>query len=393
MVGMVARVALTFGLLLATSSSQEKGTDSSSTRPPLPRPAAVERIAGIPGFHSLSTVVFPSAPERPHVLDATYVFPERVRLWLGVEAGAATSRQLQYRFGASVFEVPDRSAESRELEGAARDSLLRSMELRRAWMMWPDGFRWTSEGSQRTADLGALGKLRARVASGNDTRPTELASLDPAGAVDVELKDVRWREENARFWPASAEIWHAGALAWREKIDSIDTHGVFVDAYFVPADRRADAAPPKSSPDAIQVRELPEYCAKRVEFAAGITWDLARTEEARIRREIAAELKPRGLELEGRVTIDVTAEGVPRACLVRLASVPAELPPGFIKTPAREGLAQLVTSFSEVTPARLASVRASAPAGRPTEAAYVRFPVSDEPPTQVLIVVPLALKN
>lgn len=397
MVGMVARAALAFGLLFAGLSfghtSQEKGADSSSTRRPVVPPAPVERVAGITGFHSRSTVVFASAPERPHVLDATYVFPERVRLWLGIEAATETSRQLQYRFGASAFEVPDRSAESRELEGAARDSLLRYIELRRAWMMWPDGFQWTNEGSQRTADLGPLGKLRARLASERDDRPAEFASLDATGVVEHELKELTWRAVNTRTWPASADVWHAGTLAWREKIESIDTQGVFVDAYFVPADRRTNAAPPKPSPDAIQVRELPEYCAKRVEFAAGISWEVARSEEARIRREIAAEAKARGLELEGRVTIDVTPEGQPRACLVRLASVPADAPLGFVTTPARQGIAQLVTSFGEVTATRLTSIRAAAPPGRRAEPAYVRFPVDDDPPTQVLIVVPLAPKN
>jgi hypothetical protein len=272
-------------------------------------------------------------------------------------------------------------------------SLLRYVELRRAWMMWPDGFHWTSEGSQRTADLGSLGKLRARLASDGDARPAEFASLDTAGVVEHVLKELTWRELKTRTWPASADVWHAGKLAWHEKIDSIDTQGVFVDAYFVPADRRTNAAPPNPSPDAIQVRELPEYCAKRVEFTEGISWEVARSEEARIRREIAAEVKSRGLELEGRVTIDVSPEGQPRACLIRLASIPADAPPGFVTTPARQGVAQLVTSFGEVTTARLTSIRAAAPPGRRADPAYVRFPVGDEPPTQVLIVVPLAAKN
>ncbi len=397
MVVMVARAALAIALLLAGPSfgqaSQEKGADSSSNRRIVVPPAPVERVAGINGFHSRSTVVFVSAPERPHVLDATYVFPERVRLWLGIEAAAETSRQLQYRFGASAFEVPDRSAESRELEGAARDSLLRYIELRRAWMMWPDGFQWTNDGPERTADLGALGKLRARIASDGGARPAELASLDPTGVVEHALKELTWREVNTRTWPASADVWHAGTLAWREKIESVDTQGVFVDAYFMPADRRTNAAPPKPSPDAIQVRELPEYCAMRVEFTKGIAWDVARSEEARIRREISAEVKSRGLELEGRVTIDVTPEGQPRACLIRLASIPTDVPPGFATTPARQGVAQLVTSFGEVTTERLTSIRAAAPPGKHADPAYVRFPVGDGPPTQVLIVVPLAPKN
>jgi hypothetical protein len=195
------------------------------------------------------------------------------------------------------------------------------------------------------------------------------------------------------MWPDSAEVWHSGTLAWRERLDTVDTQGVFVDEYFVPADRRADTSPPKSSPDAIQVRDLPEFCAKRIELPAGISWEDARKEELRLRRDVAAELKPRGLELEGRVTIEMAADGSPRACLVRLGAVPSDVPAGFAVTPARQGVAQLVTSLDQVTSSRVAAVRAAAPAGSRTAVAYVRFPLGDAPPTQVLIIVPLDAKN
>ena len=104
-------------------------------------------------------------------------------------------------------------------------------------------------------------------------------------------------------------------------------------------------------------------------------------------------LRPSGLELEGRATIEVSADGQPRACLVRLATVPAESPQGFATIPARQGVAQLVGSFEELNAARLASVRAGVPPGRLAGPAYVRFPIDADPPPQVLIIVPLAAKD
>lgn len=397
MVGMVAPSALALGVLLFASpvgrTLQEKGREPGPARnqeTPLP---PVERVAGLTGFHSRSTVVFVLQPERPHRLDATYVFPERVRLWLGVESESATSRELHYRYGARAFEVPDQSSVSREFEGAERDRLLRYTDLRRAWMMWPDGFQWKSEGLDRTTDLGSRGRLRARFPAAGEARPIEIASFDTEGTLQDELKALAWRENAGRTWPAAAELWHEGTLAWSEKIDSIDTQGVFVDAYFLPADRRASAAGPKPAPDAIQIRDLPEFCAMRVELAAGSTWKTARAEETRLRRECGERLRQHGFELEGRATIEVSPEGQPRACFVRLATLPAEPPKGFVTIPARKGVAQLVGSFEDVTAARLASVRAAVPAGRRAETAYVRFPIEEDPPTQVLIVVPLATKD
>ncbi len=391
---MGARTALTLVLMLAGSALALPATQAVEQKP-LPTPAPGQKIAGLGGFHARSTIVFDNAPERPHVLDATYVFPDRVRLWFGVDARVATTLRMQYRCGSSTFEVSESSAKSRELEGAERDASLRAMDLRRAWMMWPDAASWSTSGLERTADLGTHGRLRARFASANHARPSELAVLGPDGVVELEFKAITWHQVGSRTWPASAEVWHGGTIAWREQLqlDTIDTQGVFLDTYFVPADRRPEAIPPTSSPDAIQLRDLPEYCAKRFEFAAGIAWDDARKEESRLRREVAAELKSRGLALEGRVTIEMAADGSPRACLIRLASVPQDVPPGFAVTPARPGVAQLVTSLDQVTQARLESVRAAAPAGSRTAPAYVRFPVGDGPPAQVLIVVPLDAKN
>ena len=267
------------------------------------------------------------------------------------------------------------------------------MDLRRAWMMWPDGFQWKSEALDRTADLGPHGKLRARCLAASDARPVEIASFDADGELQDELKALAWRDDAGRTWPTAAEMWHAGALAWRETIDSIDTQSVFIDSYFLPPDRRAGTASPKPAADAIQLRELPQYCARRFELPAGSTWVAARAEETRLRREWTERLRPSGLELEGRATIKVFADGQPRACLVRLATVPAESPQGFATIPARQGVAQLVGSFEELNAARLASVRAGVPPGRLAGPAYVRFPIDADPPPQVLIIVPLAAKD
>ena len=188
---MVAPSALTRGIMLCAAlvgrPFQEQGGQPGQVRSIEP-PPPVQRVAGLSGFHARSTVVFSATPERPQQLDATYVFPERTRLWIGVESGTATSRELHYRFGVRAFKVPDQSAASREIDGGERDELFRYMDLRRAWMMWPDGFQWKSEALDRTADLGPHGKLRARCLAASDARPVEIASFDADGELQDELK-------------------------------------------------------------------------------------------------------------------------------------------------------------------------------------------------------------
>lgn len=394
---MVTPIALTIVIALSVLPREHREQEARAESAPqvdASRPPPVQRIAGLEGFHALSTLVFVAAPDRPHRLDATYVFPERARLWLGVGSETATSRQIHYRFGSHAYEVRDKVGTSTEIQASERDAVLRYIELRRAWMMWPDGFEWQRSGTERTASLGSVGVLRAHCSTDGDSRPVQMESLDADGKVQDELKALTWRPESGgRVWPASAEMWHAGELAWRERIDSVDAQGRFVDSYFLPADRRPGATDEHRQDNAIQCRDLPPTCGRRFELPNGASWDAARAEDARLRHEWTPRLRELGLDIDGRATVEVSAEGEPRAVFLRLATVPVDPPAGFAIVPARQGLTAILGSLQDVTRTQIARLVAAIPPGRRTEPPYVRFPIDRSPPSQVLVVLPLGPKD
>ena len=165
-------------------------------------------IAGLAGFDSVSTIVYVAAPDRPHKLEASYVFPDRARWRLSVGNEKGSERQIQYRFGQQAFLVLPGKSESTEWTGIDRSDVLRQMELRRALMLWPDGFAWKGSGTERSADLGSLGSLRARFAVPPGARPVEIEDLDASGQRVDAFRSLTWRELDHRHWPAKTEYWH-----------------------------------------------------------------------------------------------------------------------------------------------------------------------------------------
>jgi hypothetical protein len=348
-------------------------------------PGPRKPLAGLSGFECVSTLVYPAAPDRPHQLKATYSFPDRARWQISAKQGAPGERSLQYRFGEAVYRVPPDSGDSELCAGEDRSQVLLQIELRRALMLYPDGFVWKDDGAERRAVLADLGSLRAR--AGSDGRPTEIGDAGPDGkAIDV-YKSIRWREIGGRAWPASMELWHGGELVWNETVESVDVAARYVDSYFVPPDRRerSPAEPDRGEPRNL---DIPECCSLRIEIPKGTGWSSALEDLERRRAEWTSRLAERKLELEGHATIELSREAEPAAFVLRLASVPETPPPGFQTTGPRRGLAVAVRGLAEVTAARVGDLRKAIPEKSAEGAAYVRFDPRDGEKARVVIVLP-----
>ena len=370
-----------------TGGASAGAAKQAGSRTPLPALGPRESVAGLQGFDAVSTLEFPSAPGKRHRLRMTYVFPDRARWQLTLGDEKLGSHEIRYRYGDACFLQREQSPRSEPCTGEERDSMRLAMELRRALVLYPDGFGWKPAGDGRRADLGEVGVLFARPASGTNPRPEEMhAETRDGKALDV-YRRIIWRESGTRAWPASLEMWSSGEIVWRESIDSIDTQGRFIDAFFLPAELR------ESSGSAVRIeetrsQELPASCSLRVIIPKGTPWSEVAAGYARLGAEWAERLHERGLRIDDRATVEVTREGDAAAWIVRLEPVPDQPPPEFVTTPAGKGMCLAVRGLGLVTPEKLATLVKSLPAGTRSRSPYLRFDPRDSKEGAVLIVLP-----
>jgi len=349
------------------------------------KPAAQKLIGGMSGFESVSTLFYDAAPETPHRLTATYVFPDRARWFLEkLEKKDAKSveRQMRYRYGERTFAVEARTSTSREQDDVERLATLRQLELRRAMMLWPDGFEWKLTGDAARAELGDLGTLQAHVIETpgappaserlRRVRPDEMGLRDAKGDEQDSYRALAWQELRGRAWPATAELWHAGKRVWREHVDSIDTLARFTDSYFLPPDRREPGPRSATSALAIQRLDLPAMRELRVALDPGSnTWPKAMDEIARLHAEWTRRLQPLGLELDRGLNVEFDAELKPVACLLRIAQPAADAPPDFRSVGACSAVAVRIGGLEELTPALVRSLEQALPKGSAHDPGYV----------------------
>jgi hypothetical protein len=357
-----------------------------------PERAPREKIAGLAGFDSESKLVYAAAPTLAHVLKATYVFPDRARWWLGAAHEQRSDRTLHYRFGRRCFVIPTGSDRSQELDPAERERLIAQVELRRALMLWPDGFAWEGAEIERKHVLEGGSQLCARFADPGAERPREIALLDAQGVEIDALRVNSWQASAGRTWPKELELWHAGELIWRETIATIDTTLRWMDLSFLPPDVRGDAPSRAIGVGKVQTSDAPRLCATRVELGAGTEWPAAFERARALRAARAQELAPRGLQLDPFDTITVDRELRPTAVLVRLSKVPEHVPEGFAVHAERPVVWMYVVGSSQLAKNRLDELHASLPADARAGEAFVRFDPAHVD-SNVGIYLPLESKN
>ncbi len=297
-------------------------------------------IAGIPGFQTSSRVVFRSEPDKPHVLSATYLFPERVRLRLALEADQQVDRVLVYRAGSQGYLVEERSASSRALSAEEMDLLVLQTELRRALFLWPDGFEWRGDGPQRGADVAGRGKLMAQL--GDDGRPRSMGSFDADGSAVESIEAITWSARGARYFPRSFDLFAQSEAVWSEEVVAVETALDFVDAFFLPPDRRGagQPAPTVIEPMELEARDMPQRWELRIEL--GAAGDSSACDTAR------ALWRGRGIELLEESILELDRQARPVAC--RFCAPSAASSPGDGWTLRSEGPAWSLTMTGSSAP-------------------------------------------
>jgi hypothetical protein len=312
------------GWALALAACDRPAEPARAELEPPPPPSA---IAGLPGFVAKSTITFHAAPELPHRLEVAYVFPQRVRWWRGLGEGSGTRRILLYRYGDHAFEIPERSSESVEKHGRDRDGIFLQMELRRAWMMWPDGFEWRGEGGRRQADLGKLGTLRAQLNRDGDL--VEIMSLGFDGLLLDSYGLIAWQEHRGRRFPRSAQFSHRGQPIWGESIDSVETAVQLRDRFFLPPDRVEQEQGRLTR--AVENFELhaPRAVVRAVALGGALDWESRVAEARALHAQHATRMSDLGFEVEPAILLELDSEGRATHLLLRLAQAPPEPPPDW----------------------------------------------------------------
>ena len=319
--------------------------------PPRPRGEG-----GIRGFVATSRVVFVGNEDRPHTLEATYLFPERTKLLLSLIEGEVATNQLQYRYGRRAFEAywENDVAGSREYTGGRLWLFLRHVELRRAALLWPDGHAWSGKERELEAPLlvagesEPYGRLVATLPAGAGVGalPERFTVLDADGTPTETLAVTSWDTEGKRTRPQQMSfVVHQGTAErtiWEEVVESFETRVHFTDFHFLPADRFPRQQP--TMPRSVQPIQVPAVSWRRAPLDAPAAggggrqdWP-ALIEAARARIDAArAELAPAGLEVDPRPTFELAPDGRPLAQLVRLSAAADPPPDGWTTTQRAPG--------------------------------------------------------
>jgi hypothetical protein len=353
-----------------------------------PEPGPRAGVAGMAGFQSVSKIDFGPSQNR---LTAVYVFPDRVR-WHFESYGARqrSEHQYFYRAGERVSELASGNA-SRALTGREHDAVLLQMELRRAAMLWPDGFDWSAgkgDPSTRSASVsadsccreGALGTLVATLAEG---RPARIEARDAEGQLLEALEIRAWQEHGGRTWPRTLAL-EAGGTGFLETIEAIETRVHFLDLSFLPPDLRPLV--PLSPGPTVMARDLVAMTYSVRALPAELGWEEALARARAWIAEAGKELQARGLAVDPIPTFELTPEGRPRACFVRLSTAVVPAPEGFETHGERAGLLLAVRDLAAIDAALVARVLQATPEGSRTGTPYLRVHPS---PSPVELVLPL----
>lgn len=347
-----------------------------------PAPGKRAGLGGLAGFHSVSRLEFPDFRLR---LTATYVFPDRARWSLEDYDAPFPLADQFFRFGATAHHYAT-NATSSELTELAREHTLLQLELRRAVMLFPDGFAWedASDGA-REAEVFAdsccrrepLGRLRATTPDGR----VSIEARDRAGELRETVTIEERQEVRGRSFPRVLAVSGVNAT-FRETIERVETRIHYLDLAFTPGDRRKLSGPPRPAGEILASDLVPMTYAER-ELAAGTSWEHALARARELAEEVRQSL-PSEHELDPVPSFEVSTEGLPVRCLVRLKKACEPPPAGFVHQGERLGLLTALGGFS-ATASSLEHLRAAIPAGIKGGHAYVRV----HRPERIDLVLPL----
>lgn len=343
-------------------------------------------IAGLGGFRTVSRIDFGTSQNR---LTAIYLFPDRARWHFeNYAAKERSEHQFVYRLGARVAEFGN-GKPSAELDDASRDVVVLQMELRRAAMLWPDGFEWAElDARTRTAAVHldsakreqVLGSLVAVLADGG--RPGRIEARDTADHVVETLEVKSWQEHGGRSWPATLAVGGASG-GFVETVESIDTRIHYLDLSFRPPDRRDPAAVAK--PGEVLPRDLVAMTYAVHPLPTGTGWDTARERARAWIAEARSTIEPLGHAVDPVPTFELGSDGLPESCLVRLAAPAFPAPEGYETRHERLGVFLPLQELRQADRAVLERLRRAVPADARPGIPYLRLHDRAQLPVELVL--------
>ena len=358
-------------------------------RPPHgPEPGPRRASAGLAGFQTVSRLDFGSAQNR---LTAVFVFPDRARWHFEDYAAAPQSvRVLLYRQGEAVHQLAS-GTPSQALEAAERDVVLLQMELRRAVMLWPDGFEWEeSDEGLRSAPVYAdsccrerqLGTLVAALADGR-ARRIEVRDADKAVVEALEIRE--WQQLQGRTWPRTLAMEAEGG-GFVETIESIEPRVHYLELSFLPPDRRPLSASAARS-SRILAQDLVAVTYRARDLPEGLSWEQALVQARAWIDDSAETLRAAGMAVDPVPTFEGSSAGRPVRCLVRVATAVLAPPEGFETVGERPGLLLPLQKLEELDSRTLEHLHECVPGEARMSTPYVR--IHPRPNLPVELVLPL----
>lgn len=354
---------------LPAAPGDATGTSATGERPPVASPDSCAIVTSI--------VTFAALPDSPQRLEATYMGTDHARWWFGTLArGQETDRRMRYRRGDEVYGIELGTDESITFDALHAQNVTLQLELRRAALLWPEGFDWRgTESSRRAPAANDSGTLVVELEGGV---PTAFRSELSEHTAFERLEVRTWSDE---LHPSELALFLDGELVWTERVVRFQRDCRFASFYFVPPDRRALAdAGDASQLDRLTHLDLAARATKRIALEVA-SWDEALERAAALlTRERAAH------ELAGHA-FEADLEMRPRALLVHLDASEAPLPEGFVESPAGSAVAVLLSSAAKLTAGRLEALRAHLPEDARGGPPIVRFAAEDPrgKPVQLLL--------
>jgi hypothetical protein len=172
---------------------------------------------------------------------------------------------------------------------------------------------------------------------------------------------------------------------WTERVERVVTRVHSVDTFFQPADRRA--GPKTTLVDGRVVHSLDlspiTYRAHALDEGAResqeIDWASHLARAADWIAKATRELEPHGLAVDPVPSFELSSDGRPTRCLVRLADARTTPPDGWTTRSDVPGVALVLDGIRELDAETVPFLRATAPAGERAGVAYCRVVRADGP--------------
>lgn len=328
------------------------------------------------GFHS--TVVFASQPGSQQLLEATYQGSDQAHWWFGASHEPGAGRRLRYRSGDQLYAIAPGSGTSEPVVDEDRDAFLLQLELRRAVMLWPDGFDWKNTERGRSVEIpNGSGRLFVEL---EDETPIRFYSRNREGMELESFGELTWQDIRGRKFPKTMVLSVGGQAIWSETLTKIVPDCDYVSFFFLPADRRPGMEGTNEQAGELRHLDLPGRLVKRTQLDSELSWNAARSQGAAALAEAVTNFPGFGPRIGFAIELDLDAR--PAALLLLIDAgqeIRAEGPLANWKPEAGgPALSVLLSSLGQVTTGKIEALQRVLPDGAQPGKLYLRLPGEPE---------------